>query len=136
MTHAANNHKVTTVDAFGNEVVVTKRDAEPVPKRTKRPRDECNGGVHPTAEPASGNRGSHEQVPPWTPTIPKASSAKRRRLARGRACDEEGAILQRYMDELGERLTSSSSQQAGASWLEQVHLRVRQRLGIVTPTAT
>ena len=53
---------------FYIEVVVTVRDAEPAPRRTKRPRAECEGRPAPAAEPCSSS--SLEHVQPWTPAAP------------------------------------------------------------------
>ena len=128
VTHEANNHRVTRVDAEGKEVVVTVRDAEPAPRRTKRPRAECEGRPAPAAEPCSSS--SLEHVQPWTPAAPGSRPAKRPCLARMRTREGEAAALQHCIDELGTRLGTGTGRQPAALRLEQLHQRVRQRLGV------
>ena len=125
VTHAANNHKVATVDASGGEVMVTVRDAEPAPKRPKRPHAESIE----VATAASSASSSGAQVRPWVPAAPATKPAKRPGLARARAQQQEDAALRHCVDAIGSRLIAGTGQQSAAHRLEEMRHRVRQRLG-------
>ncbi len=117
VTHAANNHKVA------------QTDAEPAPKRAKRPREET---TERPAQVAASCSSAYEHVLPWTPAAPCSRPPKRPCTARTRAREDEDAALQHCLGELGARLGASSREPA-ASRLEQLHRRVQQRLGLSLP---
>ncbi len=129
VTHAANNPKVAQTGEGGKEVVVTLRDAEPAPKRAKRPREET---TERPAQVAASCSSAYEHVLPWTPAAPCSRPPKRPCTARTRAREDEDAALQHCLGELGARLGASSREPA-ASRLEQLHRRVQQRLGLSLP---
>ena len=128
VTYASNNHRVAQTDADGKEVFVTKRDAEPAPKRLKRPRADAGERPAPAAA-SSSNAGVH----PWTPAAPCSRPAKRPGTARTRAREDEAATLQHCLGELGARLGTSSGREPAAVRFEQVRRRVQQRLGLSLP---
>jgi len=124
VTHASNNHKVNVVDADGNSVTRTFRDAEPRPTNKKRKAAVKPDGSHAQPLPQS----SCEGILPWTP-LSNSQPARKRRLTalqfEARTC---AAALGRRVAEIGASLSTPPDAVPAAKRLEQLHRRVKARL--------
>ena len=126
VTHAANNHTVQHVDPDGTTRTTTIRDAEPAPRRDRRPRADHSA----CSAPAPGAKAGSMvlSIRPWTPPPPRARPFRARCPERARARERSAGALRRCIDGIGASLASDPHQQPAAHRLVQVQQRVRQRI--------
>ena len=123
VTHAANNHEVTTFDDGGKEVTRTLRDAVQAERTYKRKH------VASSEQPVSANAcGDTVHVKPWTEDCDGRCVKSHRSmtaLASGRITD--ASHLKRRVEEIGTSLRVPPERETAAVRLERLRQRIRTR---------
>ena len=130
VTHASNNHLVTSIGPEGQSVSEVTRDASQAPKAYKRKAEAELQGQSPAKKPFS----VPSTVAAWTESSKSSSIKNPKTLFNVRMQRYQDSCTANRVEDIGASLGSTGRLGVASARIEQMERRVRRRLGLGSET--